>query len=314
MARQGLAPLLVQLKLVDECFEIKKGDKDSYRKVQAKLNQSQIDLVFCPHQSYRTAWFVRGLKVQGQKIGFRWFGSALFFDLNVVYDRRWPDALRQMLLLKEANADFHQVWSASHLGLSIENVQDTSGIVDFRKAPMPDWASMQVLQRSSQPIQKQVILVPGSVWATKRWTEEGFIELAQRYVDRGEAVILLGSADERELCQRIQSRVPQVQNKAGELSLIESLELMRVSQLVVSNDSGAMHLASVAGTPTLAIFGPTTLALGYRPWSSQAVVMQKPLKCRPCGKHGHQKCPIGTHECMKSISAREVFKTSTDML
>jgi heptosyltransferase-2 len=84
---------------------------------------------------------------------------------------------------------------------------------------------------------------------------------------------------------------------------------MTYGKVVVSNDSGAMHLASVAEVPTVAIFGPTVLEFGYQPWNNMsAVVENKEINCRPCGKHGHEKCPIGTHVCMTSISANQVLE------
>jgi len=74
-----------------------------------------------------------------------------------------------------------------------------------------------------------------------------------------------------------------------------------------------MHLGSTAGTPTVSIFGPTILEFGYRPWNARAEIVQIDLSCRPCGKHGAKKCPLGTHACMKGISSRVVI-TAADRL
>jgi heptosyltransferase II len=67
------------------------------------------------------------------------------------------------------------------------------------------------------------------------------------------------------------------------------------------------------GIPTVAVFGPTTLDLGYRPWQNRALVVQKDLECRPCGKHGAAKCPLGTHACMKTVRPPDVL-TAIDRL
>jgi heptosyltransferase-2 len=57
------------------------------------------------------------------------------------------------------------------------------------------------------------------------------------------------------------------------------------------------------------IYGPTVLEFGFRPWQDHVSVVEKlGLPCRPCGKHGHNKCPIKTHVCMKEISPHEVFE------
>ncbi len=87
--------------------------------------------------------------------------------------------------------------------------------------------------------------------------------------------------------------------------------LMQRSQLVVSNDSGSQHLASLVETPLVSIFGPTVLSQGFGPWQNKAVVAQATgLTCRPCGRHGHDKCPIGTHVCMTSLTPDSVYQAS----
>jgi heptosyltransferase-2 len=88
-----------------------------------------------------------------------------------------------------------------------------------------------------------------------------------------------------------------------------------MAELVVTNDSAGQHLAALAGTKTVSVFGPTVLPFGFRPWNSQAIVVERfGLSCRPCGKHGPMKCPIGTHECMKSIRSNEVYQACERLL
>ena len=118
---------------------------------------------------------------------------------------------------------------------------------------------------------------------------------------------LVGSGAEKELCDRIARAVPGVLNHAGKTTLGDLVELFGGGAALVCNDSGAMHAAAVAGLPTVAIFGPTVLAQGFRPWQNHALVVQRSLTCRPCGKHGAKVCPIGTHECMEAISPGEVL-------
>jgi heptosyltransferase-2 len=79
----------------------------------------------------------------------------------------------------------------------------------------------------------------------------------------------------------------------------------------VCNDSGAQHLAGLVGTPTVSIFGPTVPQQGFVPWNPNVQLIEnKNLKCRPCGKHGPESCPIGTHECMNSIKPDQVLSSS----
>ena len=118
---------------------------------------------------------------------------------------------------------------------------------------------------------------------------------------------LIGSKDEVEVCQYIKRDVPEAQNLAGRTTISELIKLMQQSHALIGNDSGAIHMAAAAGLPTVAIFGPTTLSLGYRPWSDNAVVVQKSLDCRPCSAHGTRNCPLKTHACMLEINSSEVI-------
>lgn len=74
-------------------------------------------------------------------------------------------------------------------------------------------------------------------------------------------------------------------------------------------------MAAVVGLPTVAVFGPTTLDLGYRPWQSRAIVVQNNLlDCRPCGLHGAQRCPLGHHQCMKDLKVERVIQAFSKLL
>jgi len=77
--------------------------------------------------------------------------------------------------------------------------------------------------------------------------------------------------------------------------------------MLVSNDSGAMHMAAMTGVASISLFGPTILDFGYQPWNEKAVVVENTeLRCRPCSSHGGRACPIGTHVCMTSIEVQKV--------
>ena len=118
----------------------------------------------------------------------------------------------------------------------------------------------------------------------------------------------MGGPGEEELATRISKLIPGSLNLAGKTSPLESLQVLAQADVVVTNDSAGQHMAALVGAPTVSVFGPTVLEFGYRPWNSKAkIVERKGLACRPCGKHGHHKCPIGTHECMKKITATEVI-------
>ncbi len=306
--------------LIDQVYEIKKGDAESYRRVLKNLQKEQIDHLFAPHESWRSVFFCRKITA-AQKISFQKFARSLFFDRLIKKAIDLPDSLRQLSLLTPFDQDL-----AAKLKDYEKNGRPYTLSPEGHLSAPPGWASMngqeKLLQDSKtyeallhrlsladKNFQRSILIFPGSVWATKRWTEEGFIQAGQDLQKKGYPIVIMGGPGEEALCKSIAQQIPQAIDLSGRTSLYESALLISHAALVIGNDSASSHLASVAGTPLLAVFGPTILEFGYRPWSAQAFILQdNELRCRPCGKHGHQKCPLGTHACMKNIAAREVVK------
>jgi len=97
-------------------------------------------------------------------------------------------------------------------------------------------------------------------------------------------------------------------NLVGQLSLKESAIIIKHSNLVISNDSGLLHLAEVFKRKVIAIFGSTTEELGFFPYSTEyKVIENNELKCRPCSHFGKRKCPKKHFKCMEDISVNEVY-------
>lgn len=323
VCRKGFGDFFLKTGLVDQVFEIQKGNSASYKSIITHLNKyAGVDNLISPHESLRTMFFCAKIKANN-KISFDKKWNLLFFSKRQKKNRVLPDALRQLSLL------------------SYEDPQLAKDLSDFAKhedpylprqhghlsAP-PLWASMslrhKILQNQNafaelkeklkldnfdrKPV---VLLFPGSVWATKRWTEEGFIACGKALQQKGFQVCVMGAKGEEALAERVAASVPGSFCLAGKTSIFESAQIIAHSALVIGNDSASAHLAAACETPLIAIFGPTVLEFGYRPWSAQSYVVQNSkLACRPCGKHGHHECPRKTHECMKSISAEEVLQTA----
>lgn len=149
-----------------------------------------------------------------------------------------------------------------------------------------------------------VALAPGSVWGTKRWPY--FAELAEMLSPRARVVVVGGERD-AELGKAIVTAAPGAIDTTGQLTLLGSAELIGRASVLVTNDSAPLHLASAMGTPTIALFGPTVPAFGFGPLAPGSVVVGKDnLPCRPCDRHGPERCPLGHHKCMREISAASV--------
>lgn len=160
--------------------------------------------------------------------------------------------------------------------------------------------------------ERLVAVAPGSVWGTKRWPF--FPELAQLLAPHAR-VVVIGSREDAPLADAIGAAEPTAVSAAGELTLLAAAELIGRCGVVVTNDSAPLHLASAMGTPTVAIFGPTVPDFGFGPLSPRAsVVGVDTLPCRPCDRHGPQRCPLGHHRCMRDISPALVAERALTLL
>lgn len=326
VCRKGFGDFFKKTGLVDHCFEIQKGQKDTYKKIQTELKQFEIGYLISPHESVRTAFFVRGLKAK-HKIGYKNIWSFFAYNERITKDLRLPDAIRQLSLLSGLNADL------KHKISEYLNTQSPYQLgAEGRLPEPPAWSSMEtraaVLDRTDvfnklkneYPLEaieqgRAVLLFPGSVWATKRWTEKGFVAVGQDLQKKGYQVYVMGGPGEEKLAAEVAKQIEGSICFAGKTSIFESAQLIARAKALVGNDSASTHLAAVCGTPHIAIFGPTVLEFGFRPWGKQSYVVEiGKLPCRPCGKHGHHKCPIGTHECMEKISPSLVIKSLDKIL
>jgi heptosyltransferase-2 len=159
-----------------------------------------------------------------------------------------------------------------------------------------------------------VALAPGSAWGTKRWPY--YVDLAKRLAPDFR-IAIVGSRADTEVATKITDAVGAdgVINTAGSLSLLASAELIGRAQAIVTNDSAPQHLASAMGTPTLTIFGPTVPEFGFGPLAARrGVAGHEYLECRPCHRHGPQRCPLGHWRCMRELTTEHIMKLLTGVL
>ena len=156
---------------------------------------------------------------------------------------------------------------------------------------------------------------PGAAYGgAKRWMADGFAETASRLaLEDSATVALFGSTAERELCNTIaasiDARGAPVVNLAGRTSLREFIDLAAACRLFLTNDSGAMHIASAAGVRTVAIFGATDdIATG--PTGPLARVVRQEVECSPCLL---RECPID-HRCMTRVTPDRVAAVALELL
>ena len=153
-------------------------------------------------------------------------------------------------------------------------------------------------------------LAPTSVWFNKQYPQEKWLELLAA-LPAHLPVYLLGGPPDTAACEQLAQAAgrPGLVNLSGKLSLLASAALMRSAVLNYVNDSAPMHLGSAVDAPVCAIFCSTVPAFGFGPLSSFARVVEHlgPLACRPCGLHGHARCPLGHFRCAREIDTAQLL-------
>ena len=156
-----------------------------------------------------------------------------------------------------------------------------------------------------------VLIAPGARSHIKRWTAEGFARVADQLIgDRGAQVIFSGESDEEPIIEEIRSLMRHSSRSAAGLVTIRQLgRLMAKAQLVITNDSASLHVASALNVPTVAIFGPTD-ERKYGPTAEHARVIRRRLFCAPCEA---SLCRF-QHECMRFVNPDEVYEAAATLL
>ncbi len=155
---------------------------------------------------------------------------------------------------------------------------------------------------------------PGAAYGgAKRWLPERFAEAARDLLNTisrecGGAIAVFGSAAETALCDRV-ARAAGGRSFAGQTTLREFIDMTAACRVFLTNDSGAMHIASASGVPSVTIFGPTDeFATG--PLSPAATVIREPVECAPCLL---RECPID-HRCMTRVTAERITRAAEELL
>ena len=158
-----------------------------------------------------------------------------------------------------------------------------------------------------------VAIAPGARWATKRWPAERFAAVADALAAEGCSIVLCGGPGDRDAFAAF--RAATRAKVAADLSFLPvdalAAAIARV-QLLVACDSGPVHLATAVGTPTLALFGPTSTERWGPPPPGRALALG--LACAPCSNHGGDYCPEGHHRCLSDLAPEAVLAAARDLL
>ncbi len=151
-----------------------------------------------------------------------------------------------------------------------------------------------------------VVLCPGAEYGpAKRWPPLYFAQLAKKFTAQGYAVWLIGSKKDQAIGVEIAQLADHAcRNLCGNTSLDEAIDLLSCAALVISNDSGLMHVAAALGKPLIALYGSSSPAF-TPPLSDAARIVRLDLPCSPCFQ---RVCPLGHFNCMMQLTPEHVWQ------
>lgn len=184
----------------------------------------------------------------------------------------------------------------------------SSGIPD---CPVPEFSIVKknvrkVIDKFSIDLSKKIIaLCPGAEYgAAKRWPTEYFAELARQSTLNGWQVWLFGSKKDLPIAAEINQKTDEAcKNFSGMTTLAEAVDLMSLVDIVISNDSGLMHVAAALNKKIIAIYGSSDPKF-TPPLNNNSIIMSLGLECSPCFK---RECPLGHYHCLVNISPARVL-------
>ncbi len=271
-------------------FDKRRHKMRAFIRMVRTIRNRKYDLAISPHSSATTGYLML-LGGIPERLGFDRRHAARYLTRKVPH-------------LKNR----HKIDKNLHL-LSVFTDRKFSGDTELF---LPEAACVSAAGRLSESTgngKPLIALAPGSIWFTKRWPQTYYVELARLLSADGFNLVFIGGPDEKDMCNEIISTAGlNVPNFAGAASVTESAALLKQCDLLVCNDSGAMHIANAVGTDVVAFFGPTVQSIGYYPYREHDKVFEVDLDCRPCGLHGGYSCPLKHHNCMKFIKPESVFR------
>ncbi|MDP8208519.1 MAG: lipopolysaccharide heptosyltransferase II [Candidatus Electryonea clarkiae] len=300
LVEDGASGLLRGQGIVDKVITYSKRDNNSISKdmkrIVKDIRSLKCDLALIPHRSFRSGLIAYSAGIP-LRVGFSKTPGMIFYTHRIYRNPKQHEFARNLELLKFASADI----ACKPVSLVIPNSV---------KRKTESYISTQI-----PAFKKFVVIAPGSVWATKRWPRQYWIDLLKMFSEDGIRTLIIGGSGDYTLAQDISKEAgDMVFSFAGKLSILESSEVINRAGMLISGDTAPVHLANTVQTPVLSIFGPTVPGYGFAPFNKDDMVIGMDMECRPCAIHGSRDCPLGHHKCMKDLQAKEVYEAALKIL
>ena len=272
-------------------WDKKKNKLVNLYKIIRQIRREKYDYVINLHR-FASSGFVTVLSNAKQTIGYKQN------PLSFLFRKTYPH-----LMGKSGESYAHEVERNHTLIASV-----TKGHV-FRPSLYPTAKDFQeVMVYQAKPY---VCIAPSSVWFTKQWPKEKWVELIN-LIPADYNIYLLGAPNDAPLAEEMigSARRDNLYSFCGKLDFLQSAALMKKAAMNYVNDSAPMHIASAMNAPVTAIYCSTTKEFGFGPLSDVSYVIEEKqnIACRPCGLHGHKACPLGHFQCAMDIQPKDILE------
>jgi len=271
------------------------------KKLKSGIQKGSYDLVIDAHNNLKTLYlklFLKSKKLTFKKYSFRKF-LLVNFKINLMKNLqpitgRYCDIISS-LTAKKPNDLKPEIFTNS----------------------LSDQNKNKGLQYNIHEDKKITIgIVPSSNHFTKTYPPGKYIELINSFDRNKYKFLLFGKGNDRKNIEVIASQTgSNVTNLCDILNINELAETMEKCSLIISGDTGPMHIAEAVNTPLVMLAGSSVKEFGFYPQTSNAVVMERDgLSCRPCSHIGRSRCPKGHFKCMNDLTPAAVSEKMIELL
>ena len=311
-----LADLVRLNKNIDECILLdKKGADDnifSFAKFILKLREKNFDLVINLHRNERAsalAAFSGAKKIVG-------YSKPIF---SLMFDKVLPNPSIAQLKPKYIPGSQHQVKSHFDVlqkAVGIEKIFDNG--LEMGSDDNAEKSAEKIFAENFPADTKVVAFNIGASWLTKRWIDSYFAECADNLISRGYGVAFLGGNMDSEIVMACVDKMREKNNSllkifTGKFSLAELAGFLDKCVLMLTTDSGPMHVGVARNIPIVTMFGASPVP-GFYPYDAKDILIKSPEPCHPCGNHICSRVGDDNLACMKKISVDIVMRYVDELL
>ncbi len=259
-----------------------------------EIKKNNYTKIYSPHRSFRTSFIVMNLGVM-ESYGFSTSSMKHVYKHLIDYIPNHHEVQRNLDLI-----DFNEDWKINpEINISEETKEKINLFINENNLG-----------------ENIAVIAPGSIWETKKYPAEYFEEVIRYLQKNSFNIVLIGSDKDKPFCDRLVKKFSdKIISSAGMFSIIETIELLKRTKVLISNDSAPTHFGMCSDIPVLTLYCSTIPEFGFYPYNKKsAYINLNDLKCKPCGIHGHEKCPINTFACGYELEPQIVIKKLKEML